>query len=76
MPTLVRVKVHPDSRQDRVERVSPTHYEVWVKAKPEAGRANAAALGLVAAALGVKPKRLRIAKGALSPNKIVEVLGS
>ncbi|MBI5624142.1 MAG: DUF167 domain-containing protein [Elusimicrobia bacterium] len=76
MPTLLRLKVHPDSRENRVQRVSATHFELWVKAKPEAGRANAAALALLASALGVEAKRLRVARGATSPNKIVEVLGT
>lgn len=76
MPTLLRLKVHPKSGENRVERVSPTHFEVWVKARPEAGRANAAVLALMAAQLGVAAKRLRIARGASSPSKILEVLGT
>jgi uncharacterized protein YggU (UPF0235/DUF167 family) len=76
MAALFRLKVHPGSGENRCERRSPSHFEIWVKAKPEAGRANGAALSLLAAALGVEAKRLRIARGAVSPNKIVEVLGT
>ena len=45
MPTLFRLKVHPDSGKNRLVRI-------------------------------VESKRLRVARGATSPNKIVEVLGT
>ncbi|MBI5209740.1 MAG: DUF167 domain-containing protein [Elusimicrobia bacterium] len=76
MGTLFRLKAHPGGREDRIVRLSATHYEAWVRAKPQAGKANAAVLGLLAQEIGVSVKRLRIAKGASSPNKIVEVLGT
>ena len=75
MERLIRVKAHPGARENRVEEKSPTAYEVWVRAEPEQGRANAAVLALLAGRLGVEAKRLRIVKGATAPSKIVEVLG-
>jgi len=72
---LLRVKVHPDSRENRLEEKSPTSYEAWVKAEAEQGKANAAVLALLAARLGLETKRLRIIKGATSPSKIVQILG-
>jgi hypothetical protein len=75
MDRLFRVKVHPDSRENRIEEKNPTAYEAWVKAAPEQGKANAAVLALLAGRLGIEAKRLRIIKGATSPSKIVQVLG-
>jgi uncharacterized protein YggU (UPF0235/DUF167 family) len=72
---LLRVKVHPESRENRIEARGPAAYEAWVKAAPKQGRANAAVLSLLAARLGIEAKRLRIIKGATSPSKIVQVLG-
>jgi uncharacterized protein YggU (UPF0235/DUF167 family) len=71
----MRLKVHPGAREDRLERRAAGGYEVWVRAKAEAGRANAAALSLLARELGCPAKALRVAKGAASPSKIVERLG-
>ena len=71
----MRVKVHPDSRENRIEAKGPAAYEAWVKAAAEQGKANAAVLALLAARLGVEAKRLRIMKGATSPSKIIQVLG-
>ena len=75
MEKLLRVKVHPESRENRIEVKGPTAYEAWVKAAAEQGKANAAVLALLAGRLGVAAKRLRIIKGATSPSKIVQVLG-
>ncbi|MDD5630157.1 MAG: DUF167 family protein [Elusimicrobia bacterium] len=75
MEKLLRVKVHPDSRENRIEEKGPAAYEAWVKAEAEQGKANAAVLALLAARLGIEAKRLRIIKGATAPSKIVQVLG-
>lgn len=71
---LVRVKVHPDSSRDRLERKGPDAYELWVKAPPEKGRANAAVLALLAREPDFASRRLRIVKGLTSSSKIVSVL--
>ena len=76
MAALFKVKSHPAAREDRLKKRGPDSYEAWVRAKPENGQANAAILALLARALGVPAKRLRIIKGATSPSKIVSVLGS
>lgn len=72
---LFRVKVHAADRHDLLVSVGANAFAVWVRAKPEQGRANQAALALLGRHLGVNPKRLRIIKGATSPNKIVALLG-
>jgi len=76
MERLLRVKVHPDAREDRLEQKGPAAFEAWVRAAAEQGRANAAVLALLAGRLGLPAKRLRIVKGATAPSKIVTVLGS
>ncbi|MBI4375129.1 MAG: DUF167 domain-containing protein [Elusimicrobia bacterium] len=72
---LFRVKVHAGDKHDLLVSASANAFAVWVRAKPEQGRANQAVLALLARHLGVNPKRLRIIKGSTSPNKIVALLG-
>lgn len=74
-PRYLKVKVHPDSREDRVERRGPDAWEVWTRAPAERGLANAAVRRAVGAALGVREARLRIVKGATAPSKILQLLG-
>jgi uncharacterized protein len=70
---LIKLRVHPDSKRNAVEKRAADHYDVWVKAPAENGRANAACLALLGAELGVPPGRIRMVKGSRSPSKIVEV---
>lgn len=72
---LLRLKVHADAREDRLERRGESAYEIWVRAPAERRLANAAALALLACELGCPPKSLRLVKGAASPSKIVQRLG-
>jgi len=69
---LVKLKVHADSRREKLERKGPDAFEAHVKAPAERGLANASALRLLAGALGLEAKQLRIIKGAHSPAKIIQ----
>lgn len=70
---LLKLRVHPDSKKDALEKRASDHYEVWVKAPAENNKANVACLTLLGRELGIEPRRIRLIKGAHSPSKIVEV---
>ena len=72
---ILRLKVHPGAKADRIEPKAAGAFEAWVRAPAEAGRANEAVLLLLAGHLGLERKRLRILKGAASPSKLVQILG-
>ena len=72
---LIKLKVHPDSKQSTLLKKAEDAYEVWVKAPAERGLANTAVLHILAKTLKQNVGRLHIIKGATSPNKIVKVLG-
>ncbi len=67
----IAVKVHPGARQERVQKGEV--WEVWVREKPEKGRANRRVMELVAEELGVSRRKVRIIKGKTSRSKILEV---
>ena len=71
--SIIKLKVHAKSKKPALEKKTSDSYEVWLKAPAENGLANAAALRALSAALGEDVKRLRIIKGAKSPNKLVNV---
>ena len=71
---FIKLKVHPGERRDRIEKKAADAYEVWTKAPPERGLANASAVRLLALQLGVDAKRIMLIKGATSPAKIVKVI--
>ena len=36
----IKIKLHPNSSQEKIEKISDEDYEVWIKEKPIDGKAN------------------------------------
>lgn len=75
------VRVKPGSRTDAVGGRAPTArpdqppvLEVRVRARPVDGAATAATERVLAAALGLRPRQVRVVRGATSRTKLVEVI--
>ncbi len=72
--TRFGVRVQPGARRAGITgRLADGTWKVAVTAPPEGGRANAAVAELLAAALGVRPRQVRVTKGLASRSKRVEV---
>ena len=67
------VLAHPGARVERVCVIDELTLEVWVRARPVQGQANAAIERAIAAALGMKPREVNIVGRALSRRKIVDI---
>ncbi len=76
MMRYFKMKVTADARRNALTVKSADSFAVSVKEPAEDGRANRAALALLAAHLKTAPQALRIIKGAHQPAKIIEFLGS
>ena len=72
---LIDVKVVPGSSRDRVAGRYADGIKVQVSAPPEGGKANAAVVELLAAALGLKPQQVQVVKGHTQARKVVDVAG-
>ena len=75
------IRVRPAARQDAVggraaaSRPSdPPVLEVRVRARPIDGAATSAAERVLAGALGLRPRQVRVVRGATSRDKLVEIL--
>lgn len=74
--TRVNVRVQPGARRDLIRGwLESGELRVAVSAPPEGGRANQAVIALLADALGLKPRAVRLARGAASRRKTFEVEG-
>jgi uncharacterized protein len=73
--TRLRVRVIPGSPQSGVVGRHGEGWKLRVTAPPERGRANEATLDLLARALRVEPKDLRLVAGHGARDKTVEVSG-
>ena len=69
----LEVRVQPRARHNRVVGRHGEAIKVQVSAPPAANAANEALIELLAATLGVPRRAVRIARGAASRNKLVEI---
>ena len=66
------VRVTPGARTETLE-IANGRLTAKVRVPPEAGKANAAVLALLARALGIPGSRLRLLRGATSRDKLVQL---
>jgi uncharacterized protein (TIGR00251 family) len=69
------IKALPGARRDEIVGALGDRLKVRVSAPPEAGKANDAICALVAAALGVKGRDVRVVGGHTRPEKVLEIDG-
>jgi uncharacterized protein (TIGR00251 family) len=72
---LIRIKAVPGASRDEIAGAVGDRLKVRVSAPPQAGRANAAICRLVAAALGVKARRVTVERGHAGAEKVLRVAG-
>jgi len=66
----LKVKLHPNSSREKIEKISDSEYEVWLKDKPVDNRANVKLVKVLKKYFG---KEVEIKSGFTSRMKVVEV---
>ncbi len=76
-PDMLRVKVTPKTKSDRIKKETGTDgsvlYKIYVTATPENGKANEAVIKLLAKALGIAKSSLTITHGHTSREKTIQI---
>jgi uncharacterized protein len=72
---LLRLRVQPRARTERLEGVHGEHLRLRVTAPPVDGAANMACIAFLAKALGVTRARVQIRSGAKSRDKLIHIAG-
>lgn len=75
-PVRLMVKAVPGAKRDEIAGLLGDRLKVRVSAPPEGGRANAAICELLASALGVRARDVRVVSGMTRAEKVVEVSGA
>ena len=65
------VKVRPQARQRKVEKISPSEYKVSVISPPSRGKANREAVETLASYFDLAPSRIKILKGEKARKKLI-----
>jgi uncharacterized protein (TIGR00251 family) len=71
----LNVKVVPGSSRDQIVGWLGDALKIKVSAPPEKGKANAAVVELLAAALGVGTDDITVVSGHSSPSKVIAITG-
>jgi len=69
---IIRIKAKPNSREDKIEKISEEDYVISVKERAEKGKANCKIAKLLAKEFNVETKKIKI-KNPSSRNKIIEI---
>jgi uncharacterized protein YggU (UPF0235/DUF167 family) len=69
----INVKVKPNSKENKIEKVSNNTFNLWVKQAAKEGRANEAAVKLLSDFFDIAKSRIAIISGHKSKNKIVSL---
>jgi uncharacterized protein YggU (UPF0235/DUF167 family) len=71
---FLKVKLHPKSKKQKIEKVSDEKFEIWVKSKAEENKANYEMLEILSEFLEIEKKKLRLISGHHHPSKMIQVL--
>ena len=69
----ISVKVKPNSKQRRVEKIGEKEFVLWIREPAKEGKANEAAVALLSEYFGVPKSAISITRGHKSRNKYVRV---
>ena len=72
---VVRLKVVPGAGREGISRGADGGLRLAVTAAPERGKANAAAVALLAKALGIPKTTIEVIQGAASRTKTLRIAG-
>lgn len=67
------VKAKPNSKENKIEKISENEFIVYVKAPPIEGKANKAIINLLADYFNTSPSLVSIVSGHWAKVKVVEV---
>jgi len=70
----ISVTVKPNAKQERIEERGENTFSVWVKEKPQEGKANQAVIKILSEYFGVTKSGISLLKGQTSRQKIFEVI--
>lgn len=69
---ILKVRVHPNSDGEKIEKKSDNDFEIWVKEEAEDNKANNRVVNLLSKEIGVDWRKMKI-KNPKSREKIIEV---
>jgi hypothetical protein len=69
----ISVKVKPNSKEEKIEKISDSEFLLWVRSAPKEGKANQEIAKLLSEYFDVPRTDISIVRGHKSRNKIVSL---
>lgn len=69
---IIKVKVKPNSKEERLEKISEKEYSIFVKEPAEDNKANIRVINLLSKEFDTSYKNIKI-KNPTSRNKVIEI---
>ena len=69
----INIKAKPNSREEKVEKISDTDFIVSVKEPPVEGKANRAIINALAVYFKIASARIKLVSGWTSRQKVLEI---
>jgi uncharacterized protein (TIGR00251 family) len=67
------IKIKPGAKVERVKRLDESHLEVWVKEKPEKGKANERLIKIISDYFKIPKSSILLVAGFKSREKVVKI---
>jgi len=74
MTMIITIKLHPNSSQEKIEKIDENNFEVWLSEKPIDGKANEELCKMLKKYF--KAKEVKINSGKTSRMKRVEIVNN
>ncbi len=71
---ILYIRVNPSASVNKVEEIDDTHFKISLTVSAKDGRANLAAIKLLAKHLGIAPSRIELVSGHTSRDKVFVVV--
>lgn len=69
----ISVRVKPNAKGEKIEKIGENNFLLWVKEKPQEGKANKAVIKVLSEYFGVPQSEVVLLKGQSSREKIFEL---
>lgn len=69
----ILVKAKTKAKEDKIEKISETHFKVAIRELPEKGKANEAIIKILAQYFKINQANIKLISGFSSKNKMFEV---
>lgn len=69
----ISVRVKPNAKVEKIEKIGENNFLLWVKEKPQEGKANQAVIRVLAKYFDVSKSEVILLKGQTAREKVFEI---